>query len=305
MQNPDFIKEHISEVLKHIDVESIRARKFRVGVDTINASASVADPFLFEQLGIETFYLNNTPSGQFAHKPEPLKENLSELAHLVREKKLDLGFAQDPDADRLVLVNEKGEVISEECTLALAVENVLSKNPGRDIAINLSTSEMSAEIARNYGGKCLRTKVGEGNVVNGILRNGAIIGGEGNGGVIYPAINGARDSFTGMALVLELLAERGKTLGECLAKLPKYSMKKDKWKIAGKDLHQIYAKLTGRFPKAKTNEEDGLRLVFPDNSWIHLRPSNTEPIIRLIGEAKDEEIIEKLFEEARLTLDEK
>ncbi len=305
MHNPNFTKEHVNEILKHINLEAIRARKFKAGVDTINASASVIDPYLFEKLGVETIYLNDTPDGKFAHKPEPLKENLSELSNLVKEKKLDIGFAQDPDADRLVLVDENGEVIFEECTLALAVENVLSKNPNRNIAVNLSTSEMSAEIARKYGGKCIKTKVGEGNVVDGILKNKAIMGGEGVGGVIYPLINTVRDSFVGIALILELMAERGETISECVKELPEYFMKKDKWEIVEKDLFQIYRKLKARFSFARIDEQDGLRFDFEDGSWIHLRPSNTEPIIRLIGEARDEKSIERLFKEVMLTLSSK
>jgi phosphomannomutase len=168
--------------------------------------------------------------------------------------------------------------------------------------INLSTSQMSVDIAKKYGSECFRTKIGEGYVVEGILNHNAIIGGEGNGGVIYPTINTVRDSFTTLALVLELLAERKQTVSECMATLPKYFMKKDKWPI-GKNLNEIYLKLKTHFKNAKIDEQDGLRLDFPDNSWLHLRPSNTEPIIRLFGEAKSENSIETLFNEAKLTLE--
>jgi phosphomannomutase len=296
-----YIKAHVDKILENVNVEAIRARKFKVAVDMINASASVIDPYLFEKLGVEIIAVNATPNGKFTHKPEPLKENLSEIANIVKNKKADIGFAQDPDADRLVVIDENGEVISEECTLALAIENVLSKNLHQNIAINLSTSQMNVDIAKKYGSSCFRSKIGEGNVVEKMIEHKAIIGGEGNGGVIYPKINIARDSFTGIALILELLAERKQTASECIKNLPKYFIKKDKWPMSG-DLNEMYKKLKSHFQEAIVDEQDGLRLEFPDSSWIHIRPSNTEPIIRLIGEAKDEKSIETLFNEAKLTL---
>jgi len=218
MTIPNFTKEHADQILTHINVEAIRARKFKIAVDMINASACVMDPYLFEKLGVELIPLNNIPNGKFAHKPEPLKENLSDIANLVKKSKADLGFVHDPDADRLVIINENGEVISEEYSLALGVENVLSKNPGEKIVINLSTSQMSADIAKKYNSEYFRTKIGEGYVVEGILSHNAIIGGEGNGGVIYPKINTVRDSFTSLSLILELLAERKQTYQNILSR---------------------------------------------------------------------------------------
>lgn len=302
MNIPNFTKEHADKILANINVEAIRARGFRVVVDMINASASVMDPYLFEKLGVKLIPINNIPNGKFAHKPEPLKENLTGIVNLVKESKADLGFAQDPDADRLVIINENGEVILEEYSLALAVENILSKNSGKLIVINLSTSKMSVDIANKYKSKCILAKVGEPNVVKEIIYQKAIIGGEGNGGVIYPTINTVRDSFVGLSLVLELLAERKQTVSECVATLPKYFMKKDKWSIVDKNLKDIILKLKTHFKEAQTIEIDGIRLDFPDGSWLHLHPSNTEPIVRFFGEAKTEERIDALFNEAKLTL---
>ncbi len=302
MTIPDFTKEHADQILAHIDVEAIRVRKFKVAVDMINASACVMDPYLFEKLGVELIPLNNIPNGRFSHKPEPLKENLEDIANLVKESKADLGFAHDPDADRLVVINEKGEVISEEYTITLVAENILSKNQDETFVTQLSTSRMSEDVAKKYGSKYIRTAVGEPNVVEGIIKNNAIVGGEGNGGVIYPTINTARDSFVGLALILELLAERKQTVSECVATLPKYFMKKDKWSIENQDLKEIILKLKTHFKEAKTIEIDGIRLDFSDDSWLHLHPSNTEPIVRLFGEAKDEKTIKTLFNEAKLTL---
>jgi len=297
----NFTKEHADQILANINVKIIRERKFKVIVDMINASACVLDPYFFEQLGVELIPLNNIPNGKFAHKPEPLKENLKEIIKIAKEIKADIGFVHDPDADRLVIINENGEVISEEYSIVFGIENILSKNPGKPIVINLSTSQTGADIAKKYGSECYRSKIGEGYVVEEILKKKAIIGGEGNGGIIYPTINTARDSFTGIALVLELLAERKQTVSEIVATFPKYFIKKDKWPI-GKNLEEIYIKLKNYFKDAKIDEQDGLRIDLPNKSWIHLRPSNTEPIIRLFGEAPTENQIESLFNEVKLTL---
>jgi len=295
---PNFPREHADHILKNIDVASIQSQKFKVAVDMINASACVVDPYLFSQLNIELVPLNNIPNGKFTHKPEPLKENLSEIAQLVKSSGSDVGFAHDPDADRLVVIDETGTIISEEHTLALGVENVLSKYPNNDVVINMSTSQMNCDIAQKYNGECIRTKVGEANVVSGIIENQAIIGGEGGGSSIYPTINTARDSFVSLALVLELMAKRNQKASICVSELPKYFMRKDKMPVSG-TLEKIYNKMKLHFKDAKTNELDGLRLDFSDSSWIHLRPSNTEPIIRLIGESKTQEQLDNLFIEVK------
>jgi phosphomannomutase len=298
---PDFIKEHIDHIVSNVNVNAIKSKGYKIVVDMINASACAMYPYLSEKLGFELIPLNNEPNGMFAHRPEPLKENLSSTEEKVKSSGADLGFVHDPDADRLVIINEKGEVISEEYSLAFGVENILSRNRGRNIVINLSTSQMSVEIAKKYGSQTFRTKIGEGYVVDGIVKHDAIIGGEGNGGVIYPTINTVRDSFTTLALVLELLAERGLSVSECTETLPKYFIKKDKWPIEN-NLPELYEKLESHFKLAKVDRQDGVRLDFEDDSWIHLRPSNTEPIIRIFGEAKTESRINALFEETRLTL---
>ncbi len=294
----DYPQEHADQIIKNINVEKIRSHKFKVAVDMINASACVLDPYLFEHLGVELISLNDTPNGIFGHKPEPIKENLEQIANLVKTNTCDIGFAHDPDADRLVVINEKGEVISEEYTLALGVEAILSKNLNNKVVVNMSTSQMNKDIALKYNGTCIRTKVGEANVVTGIIENNAIIGGEGGGGIIYPSINMARDSFVSLALILELLAERNQAVNECVGSLPKYEVRKDKLQING-NLEDIYNKLKEHFNNTEINELDGIRLDFSDSSWIHLRPSNTEPIIRLIGEAKTKERIDELFEETK------
>ncbi len=294
-----FTKEHADKILENINVDAIKAKKFKIAVDMINASACVMDPYLFEQLGVEVFPLNNIPNGKFGHRPEPLRENLSDIEKLVIEKSADVGFVHDPDADRLVTVTEKGIVVSEENSIALSIENVLSKNPGKPIVLNLSTSQRGADIAKKYGSECFRTKIGEGFVVEGMLAHQAIISGEGNGGVIYPTINTARDSFVGLSLILELMAERNRPISVLMDELPQYIIKKDKWSVIGVNLPEIYAKLKIIFNEAKYDEQDGIRFDLTDGSWLHLRPSNTEPIIRLFGEAKTQSRIDELFEEAK------
>jgi phosphomannomutase len=299
MNIPNFTKNHADIILTNVDVERIRARKFKVAVDMINASASVMDPYLFKELGVEYVAINDTPDGKFAHMPEPIEQNLADICELVKSTGSDIGFAHDPDADRLVIINEKGEYISEEYTLAFGIEDVLSKNPGRNVVVNMSTSQMSADITEAHSGKCFRTKVGEANVFAGIEEHNAIIGGEGGSGCIYPTINNCRDGFVSLTLALELLATRGQSVSEVVDTLPKYFMKKDKWSVEGKNLEELYRKLASHFSDAKTNNLDGIRLDFPDQSWIHFRPSNTEPIIRMFGEAKSEARVEELFEEAK------
>jgi len=293
-------QEHADQILNNINVELIKAKKWKVAVDMINASACVLDPYLFEKLGVELVPLNNIPDGNFGHKPEPLRENLGDIGRLVKEKNCNLGFAHDPDADRLVVIDELGLVIFEEYTLALGVEAIMSRpeNKGQSVVINMSTSQMNQDIALKYGGQCFRTKVGEANVVAGIESHKAIIGGEGGGGIIYPTMNLARDSFASLALILELLASRNQTVSDCIATLPKYEMLKDKIGVNG-SLEEMYLKMKNHFKEARVNELDGLRLDFADSSWIHLRPSNTEPIVRLYGEAKNLERIENLFAEAK------
>lgn len=298
---PNFLHEHADKIVENVNRDAIRAKKFRVAVDMINASACVMDPYLFECLGVEVVPLNNIPNGKFGHRPEPLRENLTDISKLAKESKTDLGFVHDPDADRLVLVDENGDVVLEEYSVALAVENVLSKNPGKNIVVNLSTSQMNREIAHKYGGECFFTKIGEGFVVEGMMKHDAIIGGEGNGGIIYPKIHPCRDSFTGLSLILELLAERNKTIGECIKEIPKYYIKKDKWPV-GENLNEMYSKMKSHFGNAKFDEQDGLRLDLEDSSWLQLRPSNTEPIIKLFGEAKTQERIDELFEETKKIL---
>ncbi len=299
--NSVFRRVHIDEILKNIDVELIKSKHFRVALDPVNSGGSLITQELLKELGCTVHVINSEMTGLFAHRPEPLPENLGQIARATKESGSDIGFAQDPDADRLVVVNEHGVVISEEMTLVLAIKNVLSKESG-DIVINLSTSRMGEDLAESMGRKVYRTKIGEANVVQKLLEAGAPIGGEGSSGAIYPRINTARDSLVGISLVLELLARENKTVSELADSLPKYFMKKENFRVS-MDLVSIYAKLKEKFKDAKINELDGIKFDFEDKSWIHIRPSNTEPLVRVFGEAKTQDRIDTLFREAKLTFE--
>lgn len=299
--NREWREEHIKEVLKNVDVELIKSKKFKVALDPINSAGSLIGQELLKELGCEVFVINGEPNGQFAHMPEPLEINLAGTASFVKEVSPDVGFVQDPDADRLVLVNEQGEVILEELTVTLAMKSVLSRGEKNDVVTNLSTTKVFEDVAKEYGVKVWKTKVGEANVVEKMIEVNSPIGGEGSGGVIYPSVGLFRDSLSGIALILELMARENKKISEIVKDLPKYVMKKDKFTIT-EEISKIYQTLKEKFPEAKINTDDGMRFDWDDSSWIHIRPSNTEPIVRVFGEAKDENRINSLFKEIRLTL---
>jgi phosphomannomutase len=302
--NDDKISDlHIRRVIEHIDANAIKSRKFRVVLDPVNSAGSLITQWLLTKLTCETLVVNGEMDGNFARAPEPTPENLSHLKEYIRKFKADIGFAQDPDADRLVVLDENGNALSEELTLALALESVLSVKKG-DIVVNMSTSRVIDDIADKYGVKVYRSKVGEANVVGDMEKYSALIGGEGNGGVIYPSINYARDSLVGIGLILELIARRQKPLSEIVSEIPVYISRKEKITFSG-DLDKAYNKLRGEFKDTELNDIDGLRFDWNENDtpvWIHIRPSNTEPVVRIIGEAKDKDILAKAFERAKRVL---
>ncbi|MDP2788995.1 MAG: phosphoglucosamine mutase [bacterium] len=300
VDNQEFRKIHINEVIKNIDASLIRKNKFRVVLDPVNGAGSIITQELLKELGCEVNAINEKQTGAFAHPPEPLAQNLGQIENAVSVHKADVGFAQDPDADRLVVIDEKGVVVSEEHTLVLVIKNVLAKTPG-DIVINIASSRMSEDIAKGYGKKTFKTKIGEANVVAKMLEVNAPVGGEGGGGAIYPKINTSRDSLVCIGLILELMARENKKISEIVDDLPKYYMKKDKIP-AREDANLLYDKLKKQFPDAKIDELDGVRFDWPDSSWLNVRSSITEPIIRIFGEAKTEARVNSLFEQVKLTL---
>jgi phosphomannomutase len=274
---------HRERVLQLVDVPRIRAGNFRVLLDANGGAGGPLGTALLEALQACPFVQGGRPDGAFSHPPEPLAENLTTILPLVPRHQAGVGFVLDPDADRLALIDEQGRYIGEELTLALAVQCRLKEERG-PIVINMSSSRVTEDIAKQFGVECHRTAVGEANVVEKMRAVGALLGGEGNGGVIDPRVGWVRDPFIGMALVLQLMADTGKTLSQLVADLPSYAIVKDKYTVARESLPRLNAALAARWPEAKANRLDGLRLDWPDR-WVHVRPSNTEPIVRVIAEA--------------------
>ena len=286
---PEAGEPHLRKILGAVDVERIRRRKFKVVVDCNNGAGAVLAPRLLEALGCEAAFLYGDPSGEFAHDPEPVPENIGELCRAVQERKADLGFVQDADADRLAIVNGRGEPLGEDLTLAIAARYILGCRKG-PIVCNLSSSRAMDDIAREAGVACFRSKIGEINVVEKLLavEPRAVIGGEGNGGVIYPEVHPCRDSFTAMALVLEAMAASGKSIEALRRAIPRYTMIKDKIPGSAEQAHRLVGRLRKRYEgRGTASLLDGLKVDFKDH-WIHVRPSNTEPIIRVIAEARTE-----------------
>lgn len=293
------VKVHLDSILPYIDVQAVRSAKLKAVVDSVNGAGGEEAKALLEALGVELVHMYAEPTGIFPHTPEPTKDNLTELCARVTEHGAAIGFAQDPDADRLAVVDEKGTYIGEEYTLALSAMHLLGN--GDTSAANLSTSRMIDDIADKVGAKVMRTAVGEANVAAGMRSCGAVIGGEGNGGVIWTKVSGVRDSLVGMALLLEMLAKRGKTLSELVAEIPAYAIVKDKVDATQELINQINPILSEAFQGEKMDTQDGVRIDWPDR-WVHVRPSNTEPIIRLIAEASSEDQAAALISEVRLAL---
>lgn len=289
--------KHVDRVVKSIDSELIKSKKFKVVIDVINGAGYKLGPALLERLGCEVTVINENADGNFAHMPEPLAPNLVDLGEKVKEAGADIGFALDPDADRLVLCDENGIIVFEEYTLSLAIQSVLAKTPG-DIVTNLSTSNTNEDLVKAVGYKNYRSRVGEMAVVQEMIKHNAVIGGEGGGGVIYPTINMCRDSITGMGLILELLAQKNQSVSELVDELPHYEFIKTKMPFDG-DVNEIVEKMKKEFSDGAPDTQDGLRVDFPDSSWVQLRASNTEPIIRIWAEAKTKDRAEELIERAK------
>jgi phosphomannomutase len=285
---------HIARVLGIVDKETIAAKKFKVVLDSVNGAGGPVTKKLLAKLGCKVVAINDEPTGIFAHRPEPTARNLTGLCEVVKTKQTEIGLAQDPDADRLAIVDENGTYIGEEYTLALAAKYIFSKKTGR-AATNLSTSRMLDDVAEKAGGQVIRTAVGEANVAAAMLKHNCIIGGEGNGGVIDLRVGPIRDSLVGIALVLQLMAETGKTVSQLVSEIGGYYMSKDKFVADKSQGQQILDLAKETFGAAKLDTTDGCRFDF-DDGWLHLRASNTEPVMRLIVEAKDRHIGQKYID---------
>jgi len=296
--DPNAISRHLAAVLalRVVAVRAIRRRRFRVALDTVRGAGGAVMPELLERLGCRVTAINLETDGLFPRPPEPVPENLKALGALVRRKKADIGIAVDPDVDRLAIVDEKGRPIGEDYTLAFAVRAV--RPSGRQTVVcNLSTSLVVEDAAREFGATVVRAPVGEAHVARKIIALKSLIGGEGNGGVMYPALHVGRDAPVAGALVLSLLARERVSVSELVARAPQYTIVKAKV-ARGPDLGPVYAGLRRGFPDASVDTQDGLRLSWPDR-WLHVRPSGTEPIIRLIAEAPSRADAEQLIEEGR------
>ncbi|MCK0158181.1 phosphoglucosamine mutase [Cellulophaga sp. F20128] len=288
-RNDSYIDIHIDEVLDLalVDKEVIKAAKFKVVVDGVNSTGGIAIPRLLEELGVEVVKLYCEPTGHFPHNPEPLKEHLTDISALVVKEKADFGIVVDPDVDRLAFISNDGEMFGEEYTLVACADYVLGKTKGNTVS-NLSSSRALRDITEKHGGTYEASAVGEVNVVTKMKANNAIIGGEGNGGIIYPESHYGRDSLVGSALFLMLMAEKGGTVAELRASYPSYFMSKKKIELTpGLDVDGILKGMALKYQNEEVSTIDGVKIDFPEN-WVHLRKSNTEPIIRIYTEAKSQ-----------------
>jgi len=290
-------KRHIDKILQlsYINVRKIKERRFRVVLDCCNGAGGVISPPLLRTLGCEVIELNCAPNGMFSHDPEPIPKNLISLSQTVKKHQADLGFANDPDVDRLAIVSEKGVPLGEEATLALATKFILSRKPDSNVVSNISTSRMIDDIAKEFESKVYRTKVGEAHVARKLKEVKGVIGGEGNGGVILPELHYGRDALVGMALILGYLAESDKSINQLAWELPRYVMIKEKTSL-NKNFEKNLDRLKRKYSRGKINSLDGVRIDFED-SWVHVRKSNTEPQIRVIAEARSKKEARKLVTE--------
>lgn len=289
---------HVDKVLSILDVPLIKSKKFRVALDCCNGAGVGISLRLLRALGCSVEPIHCTPDGLFPHTPEPNFVNLQDLCRFTKERGADVGFATDPDADRIAIVSENGDFLGEELSLALAAQYVLSRTSdrGRPVVINMSTSRVSEDVAREAGCEVIRTAVGEVNVAEKMEQANALIGGEGNGGVIDPRIHYGRDAIVGMGLMLEYMARSGRRCSQLANALPQYSMLKTKIDCPTAQSREVIRTLKTESGDARVNQDDGLRLDWEDR-WVHLRASNTEPVMRIIAEARSPEKAQALVDE--------
>ncbi|MBQ4917878.1 MAG: phosphoglucosamine mutase [Muribaculaceae bacterium] len=302
--NTTYARHHINKILDLdlVDVEAIKNANFTVAVDAVNSIGGVIIPELLRRLGVKNVIeLYCAPTGNFGHTPEPVPENLTDISTLMKEGKADVGFVVDPDVDRLAIVMENGEFFVEEYTLVAIADYVLSRTPGSTVS-NLSSSRALADVTKNYNCSYSASAVGEVNVTTEMKRTNAVIGGEGNGGVIYPPAHYGRDALVGVALFLTHLAKSGKKVSELKAGYPQYSISKNKIELTPDiDVDAILEALKVKFEKEKITDIDGVKIDFKE-SWVHLRKSNTEPIIRIVAEAHTMAEAETLVEDIKAVI---
>lgn len=293
--NDAYMDMHVDEILDLplVNVEAIKKAKFKVVVDAVNSTGGIAVPLLLEALGVETVKLYCTPNGEFPHNPEPLKEHLSDLMELVLKENADFGLVVDPDVDRLAFVDEKGEMFGEEYTLVAVADYVLQHTPGNTVS-NMSSSRALRDVTEKHGGVYTASAVGEVNVVEKMKETNAVIGGEGNGGIIYPELHYGRDSLVGIALFLSYLADRSISVSKLRNEYASYFMSKKKIQLTPQlDVDDILTKMARKYASEEINLIDGVKIDFEEN-WVHLRKSNTEPIIRIYTEARSQNAADSL-----------
>ena len=297
-KNKKYLKKHIIEVLKLdlVDVKAIKKAKFKVVVDGVNSTGGVFIPALLKELGVKCVELYCEPNGQFPHNPEPLKENLTDISKLVIKKKADLGIVVDPDVDRLALISEDGSMFGEEYTLVACADYVLGRLGGGNTVSNLSSSRALRDVTEKHGGTYTASAVGEVNVVQMMKDTDTVIGGEGNGGIIYPDSHYGRDSLVGVALFLSHLAHKKMSCKELRDSYPRYFMSKNKIQLTPQiNVDEILEKMASKYQNEDVNTIDGVKIDF-ETEWVHLRKSNTEPIIRIYTESTSQENADVLAE---------
>ncbi|SOU87911.1 phosphoglucosamine mutase [Tenacibaculum dicentrarchi] len=297
-KNKRYLKKHIKEVLNLdlVDVKAIKKAKFKVVVDGVNSTGGIFIPALLKELGVKCIELYCEPNGKFPHNPEPLKENLTDISKLVVKKKADLGIVVDPDVDRLALISEDGSMFGEEYTLVACADYVLGKLKGGNTVSNLSSSRALRDVTEKHGGTYTASAVGEVNVVQMMKDTDTVIGGEGNGGIIYPDSHYGRDSLVGVALFLSHLAKKKISCKELRDSYPSYFMSKNKIQLTPQiDVDEVLSKMTLKYQNEDVNTIDGVKIDF-ENEWVHLRKSNTEPIIRIYTESNSQENADALAE---------
>jgi len=285
------IQTHIDKILSIIPTDDIKNSSLKVLCDANNGAGAIANPLLFDALGITYDIIESEPSGKFAHDPEPLEKNLSTIMTQMKSGHYDIGFVQDADADRLVLLDETGHFIGEDYSLGFCIDYILEteSTTGDAVVVNLSTSRVIEDIAKQYNTETYYTTIGESNVTQGIRHHNAIIGGEGNGGVIYPKVGWGRDSLVGMVLALKHLTHTQKKVSEIVSTYPNYVMVRDKFEVRSRNEIDLFLEnVKETFRNEKIDTQDGIKIMF-DTGWVHTRPSNTEPIIRIFAEALTQE----------------
>jgi len=296
----DTISEHGALVLGTVDIEKIRRKRFKVFLDSNHSSSALLGRYLLDKLGCDLIHVGAEPDGNFSHALEPTEENLQNECHQVSAVGADAGFFPDPDGDRLAVVDETGRYVGEEYTLALCVDHILRRRPGA-VVTNVATSRMAEDLAQRFGVPFVRARVGEANVVEAMLAHDAVLGGEGNGGVIDPRVVYVRDSFVGMAQILNAMAAREMTLSQLVDELPRYFIQKRKLTLDRDKLPDAVEILKARFADARLDESAGIRFHW-DDKWLLLHPSNTEPIVRLIAETQSPDTTNALCDEAAQAL---